>query len=196
MKTRKGLIIAGLLTAGGLFLASCASTSSTRAKPLEVTTGVPVHLGNYRVATVMPFTVTAANTDPSVGARLADNIAARLQNDFGPLFEQVRRDVPPLGAEDEVVITGNIHKYQPGNKVARALFGPVASANFDGDVMVKDARDGRVLLAAPFDKFWGWGGALGASKGMDEMTEETAAAIANTVAQAKGWRAAPESASR
>jgi hypothetical protein len=44
-----------------------------------------------------------------------------------------------------------------------------------------------VLLNAPFDKLWAWGGIIGASKGMDDMVAETSASVAATVAHAKGW---------
>ena len=52
---------------------------------------------------------------------------------------------------------------------------------------VRDASSGNVLLTAPFDKLWAWGGILGASKGMDDMVAETSASVASTVAHAKGW---------
>ena len=188
-----------LTAAFGITLAGvgCATSSSTGAKPLTTTSGAPINLDRYNVVTVMPFTVTAANVDPSVGAKLSEDVALRLQSDFGPLFQEVRRASAPLGAENELVVSGNIHSYRAGNKVARAIFGPPASANFEGDITVSDARDGHVLLAAPFDKFWGWAGIPGASKGIEDMRAETAAAIANTIAQAKGWRpAVRQSASR
>jgi hypothetical protein len=172
----------------GLSLAGCATSSSTGAKPLNVTSGVPLNLGRYNIATVTPFRVDSPNVDQSVGAKLSDDVSRRLESDFGPLFSEVRRAPAPLGAEDELVISGNIQKYQPGNKIARAIFGPPAAANFDGEITVTDARDGHVLLTAPFDKFWGWAGLAGATKGIEEMSTETAAAIANTIAQAKGWR--------
>jgi hypothetical protein len=176
------------LSAALSFCAGCASSRSREAKPLTASTGVPINLGKYHVATVLPFTVEAPDTDPSVGAKLANNVALRLENDFGPLFEEIRREVPPIGAEDEIVISGNIRTYEPGSKVARAILGPIGTANLDGEVEVKDAHDGHILLAAPFKKFWGWGGFAGASKGIEEMSDETAAAIANTIARAKGWR--------
>ena len=176
-----------------LFSAGCASSQSSKAKPLTLSSGAPVSLGNYRIATIEPFTVSAPGVDPSIGAKLANNITARLQNDFGPIFEQVRTAPAPVGEDDEVIVTGEIRTYQPGNKVARSVFGPLGSANFDGTVVVKDGRDGHTLLAAPFNKFWGWGGLAGASKGIEDMSDETAAAIASTIARARGWRPAMES---
>ena len=189
MKTRVGTFsLALLVVALALASTGCATSSSTKAKPLITTSGAPVHLGRYQVATITPFVVTASGVDASTGAKLADDIALRLEHDFGPLFREVRRASAPLGVEDEVVITGSVDRYKPGNKVGRALFGPLAAANFDGDVVVTDARDGRVLLSAPFEKMWGWGGGIGASKGIDDMRTEVAAAIASTIAHAKGWR--------
>ena len=47
------------------------------------------------------------------------------------------------------------------------------------------AASGKVLLNAPFDKLWAWGGVLGASKAIKDMVAETS--VAATVAHAKGW---------
>lgn len=183
--------IRGTLLIGFAFLAAslagCASTHSTRAKPLDLH-GRPLDLRPYSSATVVPFIVDTANpVDPSLGARFADDIATRLRYDFGPLFSEVRRADVASGRNDEVIVTGSIHKYRAGSKVGRVMFGAFGASVLEGDLVIKNGASNDALLSVPFDKLWAWHGPLGASKGIDDMRAEMAAAIANTVARAKGW---------
>ena len=46
-------------------------------------------------------------------------------------------------------------------------------------------------LIAPIDKLWAWGDIIGASKGMNNVGEETAAATASLIARSKGWEPEP-----
>lgn len=166
----------------------CATTSSTRAHVLKPTTGSSVDLSKYQTATVMPFEPAAdKKIDASIGARFADGVFTRLQGDFGPIFKEVRKG-PPLAKEDEVIVTGTIRAYQPGSRFGRAMLIGLGAASFKGDLILKDGADNRVLFSAPFDKLWAWGGILGMSKGIEDMVSESEAAVAATVAQAKGWK--------
>jgi len=97
-----------------------------------------------------------------------------------------RATAPPLGQSDELIVTGTITTYREGNRFMRALLIGLGSAAFDSEVTLKPAAADRILLTAPFDKLWAWGGVLGMSKGIEEMWAETAAAVANTVARADG----------
>ena len=172
----------------GIVAASCASTQSTRAATLTPRMSADADLRTYRVATVTAFDVaTGKKIEPSVGLRFATDIATRLQKDFGELFADVRT-AAPLGNSDEIVITGLIKTYRPGSRFGRAMMAGLGSARFEGDLIVKRATDGSVVLTAPFNKLWAWGGVIGASKGIEEMVAEAAAAAANTVARAKGWQ--------
>lgn len=178
----------------GIGSAACASNQSVRAATLKTTADAPINLTTYRVATITAFDVApGSKMDRSVSARFASDIAARLQKDFGELFAEVRTETP-LGNVDEIVITGVIKTYRPGNRFGRAMMAGIGSAKFEGDLVVKRASDGMVLLTAPFKKLWAWGGIIGASKGIDDMVGEAAAAAANTVARAKGW--SPDTAER
>jgi hypothetical protein len=122
------------------------------------------------------------------------DVAIRLQSHFGPIFQEVRSQARPLGTNDELIVTGTIRDYRPGDRFARAMLIGMGAAKFKGDLILKDGADNRVLLSAPFDKLWAWGGWLGASKGIEDMVSESEASAAATVAQAKGWR--PQEASK
>ncbi len=164
----------------------CASSTSTKATALKPEVGASVDLSKYQTATVLPFT-SDANIDPNIGEKFADEVARRLQYDFGPIFKEVRKG-PQLGKEDELIVTGVIREYKPGDPFARAMMAGVGAAHFKGDLILKDGADNRVLLSAPISKLWAWGGIMGASKGIKEMVTESEAAVASTIAQAKGWK--------
>jgi hypothetical protein len=166
----------------------CASTSSTRAKPLEVS-GQAKAISECRSLTVLPFGVPPrSKADASTGVAFSAEIAARLKSDFGPLFESVQTADRKQGIEGECVLSGEITKYKPGSKVARFILIGLGAASLEGNIKVADGASDAGLFTAPFDKLWAWGGIAGASKGIDDMLKETAAAIANTVAQEKGWQ--------
>jgi hypothetical protein len=170
----------------------CASSTSTRATALKPKVGAGVDLSKYQTATVLPFQAAAGkNINDFIGVDFSNNVAHRLQSDFGPLFTQVRK-APALGREDELIITGTIREYNPGDRFARSMLIGLGAASFKGDLIMKDGADNRVLFSAPFDKLWAWGGALGASKGIEEMVAESEAAVAATIAHAKGWKPPPK----
>ena len=124
--------------------------------------------------------------DENAGQIFADNLEQRLKNDFGQLFDHVRQG-QPTGSTNELIVTGRISQFKPGSRAARLFIPWGPRAELEGDLILKDAVTGSEVLTAPFEKLWGWAGATGALKGMDNMIEETAAAAANTIARARGW---------
>ncbi len=198
MKTRlrNHLQTLALLLLTLIVAAGCASTQSTGAKPLKPTLGANVDLRKYAVATVTPFAPSPGRSvDAAVGLQFAGDIAARLQRDFGTLFRDVRTEAP-LGKEDELIVTGTIKTYRPGSRFGRFMLIGVGSAGFEADLVLQDAGTKQQLLSAPINKLWAWGGMLGASKGIEDMVQESAAAAANTIARAKGWTPSNQSQSK
>lgn len=179
-----GLII---LSGIALVFTGCSTTESAKATPLEPVYGADVDLTSYQTATVQRFDFPDRSLEvPDVGIGLADKIAARLQNDFGSLFDEVRVG-EPTGEPGEVVITGRVTKYKPGSRLGRA-FGPgITPASLEGELVLKNGATGNPIMIAPIDKLWAWGHSIGAAKGIEDMVEETAASAANMIARAKGW---------
>ncbi len=166
---------------------ACSSTRSGSAKPVKSRTSESPDLRRFETATVVPFPcATQQSTDPKVGENFAADIAARLRNDFGPLFREVRLGQPGTQA-NELVIRGAITKYIPGNPAARMMLIGLGSAHFEADVRLVDGESGAELFSAPIDKLWAWGGLMGAAKDIDRMMAESAASVAATIAQGKGW---------
>jgi hypothetical protein len=174
-----------------LLLAGCTTSdpsSSIKAPALKPTEGAGIDLSKYRMATVIPFNPVGSDIDASVGVKFANDVALRLQVDFGPIFEEVRKEGPALGTNTELIVTGTIRKYRPGDRVLRGVLIGLGATSFRGDLILKDGAEQRVLFSAPFDKLWAWGGYLGMSRGIEDIVSETAATVAATVARAKGWR--------
>jgi curli biogenesis system outer membrane secretion channel CsgG len=189
MQLSKKLIIATAILSTAI-LAGCASSSSTKAKGLKATTSGATSLSECENITVFAFGVPSkGKADASTGSNFAHDIENRLVSDFGPIFKSVEYGDKARGLENECLVTGNITKYKPGSRVARAILIGLGAASLEGNVKVVDAGSQKELLNAPFSKLWAWGGIVGASKGIDDMVKESSAAVAATLAQAKGWTA-------
>jgi hypothetical protein len=169
-------------------LSGCVTNSSTKARPLTGADTAQKTLSDCRHITVAPFSVpSGGKVAVSVGERFAGDVQSRLRSDYGPIFESVESGSAARGLEGECLVSGRITKYKPGSRVARAILIGLGAASLEGEVTVRDAAGSQTLLTAPFDKLWAWGGIVGASKGIDEMSTEAAASIANTLARARGW---------
>jgi hypothetical protein len=187
MKT-KIVVRAGLCILFGTLLAGCQTspaTSSRNAAPLAADKKYFPDLRNFDVVTVTPFDTTKAkNTDPSVGVRFAEDISRRLKFDFGQTFKEVKMG-NPTGSTNELIVTGEITSYAPGDRALRGVMIGLGAASFKGSLCLKSNET--QLIQIPFDKLWAWGGLMGMSKGIEDMEAEAAASIANTVAREKGW---------
>jgi hypothetical protein len=184
MKLTQNLLLA---CAAAMLATACASQRSVTANPLKATIGQQVDLTKYQTATVVPFTQPSNCKYPYAGQEFAADIARRLRTDFGPLFKEVRTTTP-AGQPDELIVTGNIKNYEPGSRAQRMMLIGTGVASFNADLVLRDAASQQDLLDAPINKLWAWGGILGASKGIEDMTAESAAAAAKTVAVHKHWQ--------
>ena len=153
------------------FTTGCTTTKSTKADPLTASQGANVNLRRYDRAVIQPFDFPNRTAD------------------FGQLFDEVRQG-QPTASTNELIVTGRISEFKPGSRTARLFIPWGPRAVLKGDLILKDAATGNEVLTAPFNKLWGWAGATGALKGIDDMIEETAAAAANTIARARGWEPA------
>lgn len=162
-------------------------TSSTHADLLKPGSAAEIDLSKYQIATVLPFE-TKSPVDASIGVKFANEVAIRLKSDFGPIFQDVRKELPPLGTNNELIVTGTITDYTPGDRFARFTLIGMGAASLKGNLILKDGADGRILMDAPMSKLWAWGGYIGGSRGIEDMVAESQASVAATVAHAKGWQ--------
>jgi hypothetical protein len=179
-------IILGAIVATNI---GCSSTNSTSARPLEGNTIQRPDLGKFDIATVVGFEVTPGkNIDPAYGDKFAADIFRRLKHDFGPIFKEVRFG-DPLGAPNEIIIGGVIKNYSEMGTAGFLFQGlPLDKANLDAEVILRDGATKQSVFDASIDKLWGleewsWGAKTADRKGL-----EAGAAVANTIARARGWK--------
>lgn len=175
-----------LMLALSLLATGCTTTNSNEASALKINASDRVDLSRYTVATVVPFEMSeqASKKEAQFGENFAANIAGRLKSDFGNVFKEVRWN-QPLRQPHELIVSGVIETYEPGDPGLRFLLIGLGAASFNGKLVLKDGADQRELMSAPFSKLWAWGGLMGTSKTIDHMVSETAAAAAKTVAMQK-----------
>lgn len=167
-----------------LLCAGCASTATIHNTSALKLNAPPGGAGAaYTRLTVLPFTLgpDVTKAEPKFGENFAGDIVGRLRSDYPGLFQEVRWN-KTTRVPGEAILEGTIRTYKPGSAAARSLLIGLGPSSFEGDIVLKDANDGRVLLSGPFDKLWAWGGMLGGSKTIDNMVSETAVAITKTIA--------------
>src|SRR5688572_22237548 len=126
-----------LVAAAACVFAGCASTQSNTAKPLNLgPSASTLDLRNYSSVAIVPFEILPDNVkDPLLGTKFAADIGARLRNDFGPIFQEVRLG-QPRGSNDEVIVTGTIKKHEPGSAAARFILIGAGAASFEAELVL------------------------------------------------------------
>lgn len=138
----------------------------------------------YSVVTVMPLRAgPGVAVEPQLGAQMAEGIAQRLRSDFGQVFAQVRTGTP-MGQDNELVVLGEITECRTGQG---ADGGPV---RLQGQIGLQDAADTQDIANARFDTLRRTAGMPDQVRSFSELVSDTEAAIAFTVARAKGWKPA------
>jgi hypothetical protein len=172
--------VAGGMLAIGI-LGGC---SSKGIQPMTFDGSAWPGISAYSVVTVMPFQAgPGVVVDPQLGAQMAEGIARRLRSDFGQVFAQVRTGTP-AGQDNELVLLGEITECRTGQ-------GPDGgSARLHGQIGLQDAADTQDIANARFDTLRETAGMPGQIRPLPELIADTEAAIAFTVARAKGWKPA------
>ena len=175
--------IMALIVSGGL-LAGCGTTSSLKAP--DAASEQRIDLSSYSAAVIGDFADSA-----TVGKKFKSNekgmakkaeyeadvkaasvtFAEYLQAELKKLsvFENVKRNDTP--AEGELLIDGEITRFERGNAAAKFLIGMGAgSTYFDAIVVVKDGTTGEKLGQIIVDKnSWVLGGAISASQNVESF---------------------------
>lgn len=176
-----------MLAVAGVWIAGC---SSSRVKPVALDGSAFPSLSPYKVVTVSPFTFDPKlGVDAATGLRMAEGVAQRLRTGFGALFTQVRTGAP-LGQDDEVVILGAVTEYKAGNDGGSGGAFGIGAPRLEGVMRMEDGADTEDLAKGTFEQLRAFAGMSGMGGTLPELTAHTEAAIAFTVARAKGWRPA------
>lgn len=194
MQTRIGSESIGLRGVVGVVLvilvAGCSSSSPV--SPVDNDVLQSMHGGklcgslkDYRVVTVMPFEAqTAAEGADQCGKVFAHYIYLNLSYDYSHVFDRIIAD-KPLWTDNELVISGQILRYQPGSKFARReTFGILGTVQFDANLILTDGKTKDMICKVPISEFWGgWDDIVGIGDLMRKDAEAVAEAIVRLKSQ-------------
>ena len=115
--------------------------------------------------------------------RVPDTIA----RDLGEVaFALVNRGPAPDATAGVLVLRGKFTQYKPGSETARLMIAGAGAARLDFAVELVDAADGKVLARIADERTFAWGGAYGASRGIEEIEKNVAWELAEYLRRARG----------
>ncbi len=159
---RLGLALPALIS----LASGCASTPCKFKQ-----TGSSADLSLYKTCYVADATAASGVVVPTdVLKRTSDRIASELRG--RRTFEKtVRKD--PGGQEPCLHVQTEYTSYRPGSRMARALLIGLGTADLKARVQLRDGGDGSQVAVGKVHEFWGFGGLMGMSRGIEDM-EQTA----------------------
>ena len=106
---------------------------------------------------------------PETWLRLtADRVASELRSK--QTFDTVLREAPPKDA-DCVYVETVYTSYRPGSRALRGFLIGLGTADLKINVRLRDWLEAQELAEGRVHEFWGWGGLMGMSRGIEEMHE-------------------------
>lgn len=76
------------------------------------------------------------------------------------------------------ILRGKFTQYKPGSDTARLMIAGAGAAHLEMELELVDGGAQSRLAALPVDRTWAWGGAAGASRGIEEMEKNLAYELA------------------
>jgi predicted small lipoprotein YifL len=194
---RQCFVVALLVT-----LTACGSTSGMKrsdagkAEPVEAQkAAINADFAAFTRVNVMDFTVelaspprdeakraVAVSQASAAGKRFADKIADGLSA-TGKFTEVVRNDSRP----GDLIIKGEVTRYEEGNRAARLLVGfGAGSANFDATVRFVNSTTAEEISQITVDQnSWFLGGLVAATQDVDDFIDGAASKVAEETVRAK-----------
>lgn len=157
-----------------------------------------VDLGRFSTLHVEDFAIADPDADArkkqymieSAPRRLADQVASDLGNE---VFSKVERGPLAEPAAGVLVLRGKITQYKPGSETARLMLAGTGSAHLDFEAQLIDGETGEEITHFSGKRTWAWGGAYGASRGIDSIEKNVAYEIALYLERCKtGKERAPD----
>lgn len=150
-----------------------------------------VDLSPYSILYVEDFAMTDPKADArkkealveTVPRRLADLVVKVLGEET---FAEVHRSAPEQSGDGALILRAEITQYKPGSDTARLMLAGAGSAHLDFTVHLVDAATGEDVTTFSGERTWAWGGAVGASRGIEDIEQNVAYEIALYLQQRKG----------
>ena len=146
------------------FAGGCASTRLVLRQ-----TDASVDLEKYTTCYVADITSAEGVVVPTSVLKLTgDRIASELRG--RDTFETVVRAAPAEDAQC-LKVQAVYTSYRPGSRMLRGLLIGLGTADLKVQVELQDRQDGRQLAKGKVHEYWGWGGLMGMSRGIEGMQE-------------------------
>lgn len=162
---RTTIAVSGLtLLALTPFSGGCASTQLVLKR-----TDASVDLTKYATCYVAnPTSAEGVVVPMSVLALTGDQIASELRE--RGTFDTVARTTPAENVHCLNIRTAYT-SYRPGSRMLRGVLIGLGTADLKLQIELQDRQDGRLLAKGIVHEYWGWGGLMGVSKGIEDMQE-------------------------
>lgn len=98
--------------------------------------------------------------------RVRGKIVAEIQEEAPDRFESINAPGPPEGALWALV---RITRHDPGSAVARAIAPGLGGIQIDGDLFLREGRDGPILGSYRVTKDFFWGGFYGSATSIEQV---------------------------
>ncbi len=160
-----------------LFATGCASTpckikAATANVDLKACRTICVKAATAADGVVVPTNVLSQATN---------SVASRLQ--ASGKFDAVYTHPCPAGEKAAHVVM-LYTSYRPGSRIQRWLLIGTGTADLKMNVQLADEGEEQVLGQGNVHEFWGWGGLLGASRGIEEMQDTACKHVAEGIVEA------------
>ena len=104
---------------------------------------------------------------------------AQMNSKYPGKFEDVRP--APAGVENELLAEVHIIKYKKGSRFARAMLIGLGASKISTTVNMMDSPTKTLLNSGNLDLTWAIGGAMGASKGIEDLVDDAGSKIAGAI---------------
>ena len=132
---------------------------------------------------------------PKCPAEVPGNLQAaaikQLQAKYPDAFQSGRPS--PKGTEDELLVEVHIVKYKKGSRFARAMLIGLGASSISTNVNFLDSPTKKLLTSGKLELTWALGGIAGASRGIEDLVNDSGAKVATAIVEQKQGKAAKQS---
>lgn len=133
----------------------------------------------YDTVAIKVINDVGENCPPDVSENLQAAAINQMKLEYSEAFKDVRPS--PTGEENELLVEVHITKYKKGSRFARAMLIGLGASKVSTTVNMIDSSSERVVGSGKLDLTWAIGGAMGASKGVEDLVNDAGRKIADAI---------------
>lgn len=142
-------------------------------------TGAKGDMSAYKTVAIKVVNDIGEKCPADVPENLQAASIKQMKSKYPGAFSDVRPT--PKGEKDELLAEVHITKYKKGSRFARAMLIGLGSSKISTTVNMMDSASKRLMSSGKLDLTWAIGGAMGASKGIEDLVNDAGNKIADAV---------------